>query len=80
MSPVRPLEVLILNLRGQKVLLDAEVVANCDHLSRLKPSPSLPYVFTEHGALMAAKERWLQPASPRHHRRLKPALHSTSSR
>lgn len=82
----------ILNLRGQKVILDAdlatlygvstkrlneqvkrnadrfpadfmfqlsrqekaEVVANCDHLSRLKFSPSLPNAFTEHGALMAA--------------------------
>ena len=32
----------------------AEVVANCDHLRRLKFSPTLPYVFTEHGALMAA--------------------------
>jgi hypothetical protein len=32
----------------------AEVVANCDHLSKLKYSPSLPYAFTEHGALMAA--------------------------
>ena len=31
-----------------------EVVANCDHLQRLKYSPTLPYVFTEHGALMAA--------------------------
>jgi ORF6N domain len=31
-----------------------EVVANCDHLKRLKFSPTLPYVFTEHGALMAA--------------------------
>lgn len=30
----------------------AEVVANCDHLVRLKFSPSLPYAFTEHGALM----------------------------
>lgn len=30
----------------------AEVVANCDHLARLKYSPSLPYAFTEHGALM----------------------------
>ncbi|MDP2826870.1 MAG: hypothetical protein Q8O52_29810 [Sulfuritalea sp.] len=29
-----------------------EVVANCDHLGRLKYSPSLPYAFTEHGALM----------------------------
>jgi hypothetical protein len=32
----------------------AEVVANCDHLSRLRFSPTLPYAFTEHGAIMAA--------------------------
>lgn len=32
----------------------AEVVANCDHLVRLKFSPSLPHAFTEHGAIMAA--------------------------
>ena len=32
----------------------AEVVANCDHLARLKFSPALPHVFTEHGAIMAA--------------------------
>jgi len=31
-----------------------EVVANCDHLQRLRFSPTLPYAFTEHGALMAA--------------------------
>ena len=31
-----------------------EVVANCDHLAILKFSPSLPYAFTEHGAVMAA--------------------------
>jgi hypothetical protein len=31
-----------------------EVVANCDHLARLKFSPSLPLAFTEHGAIMAA--------------------------
>ncbi len=36
--------------QGQK----AEVVANCDHLQRLKFSPVLPYAFTEHGAIMAA--------------------------
>jgi len=30
------------------------VVANCDHLSRLKFSPAFPYAFTEHGAIMAA--------------------------
>lgn len=32
----------------------AEVVANCDHLQRLKFSPMLPYAFTEHGTIMAA--------------------------
>ena len=31
-----------------------EVVANCDHLNRLKFAPTMPYAFTEHGALMAA--------------------------
>jgi hypothetical protein len=29
-----------------------EVITNCDHLARLKFSPALPHVFTEHGALM----------------------------
>lgn len=32
----------------------AEVVANCDHLQRLKFSPTIPCAFTEHGAVMAA--------------------------
>jgi hypothetical protein len=32
----------------------SEVVANCDHLAKLKFSPYLPYAFTEHGALMLA--------------------------
>ena len=32
----------------------AQVVANCDHLLKLKFSPVLPYVFTEYGAIMAA--------------------------
>jgi len=31
-----------------------EVVANCDHLEKLKYSPTSPYVFTEHGTIMAA--------------------------
>jgi len=31
-----------------------EVVANCDHLKKIKFSPNLPYVFTEHGAIMVA--------------------------
>ena len=32
----------------------AQVVANCDHLKKLRFSPYLPYAFTEHGALMLA--------------------------
>lgn len=32
----------------------AEVVANCDHLSKLKYSKALPYAFSEHGSIMAA--------------------------
>lgn len=32
----------------------AEVVANCDHLSKLKYAKALPFVFTEHGAIQAA--------------------------
>jgi len=31
-----------------------EVIANCKHLESLKFSPSLPYAFTEHGAVMLA--------------------------
>lgn len=31
-----------------------EVVTNCDHLQRLKFSPTLPHAFTEHGAIMLA--------------------------
>jgi hypothetical protein len=31
-----------------------EVVAKCDHLKNLKYARSLPYAFTEHGAIMAA--------------------------
>jgi len=92
MSDPKPIEPLILTLRGQKVILDAdlaeaygvetkvlnqavkrnadrfpedfmfrlteaeksEVVTNCDHLQKLKFSPQLPAVFTEHGAIMAA--------------------------
>lgn len=90
--PVGHIERRILIVRGQKVIIDAdlsqfygvptkrlneqvkrnkrrfpedfmfqltleeksEVVANCDHLSRLKFSGALPYVFTEHGTIMAA--------------------------
>jgi hypothetical protein len=32
----------------------AELVANCDRFKNLKHSTSLPYAFTEHGAIMAA--------------------------
>jgi phage regulator Rha-like protein len=32
----------------------AEVVTICDHLARIRFSPSLPYAFTEHGVLMLA--------------------------
>jgi hypothetical protein len=31
-----------------------EVVANCDHLQNLKFPKSLPFAFTEHGAIQAA--------------------------
>ena len=89
MVPIERIEGAILVLRGERVMLDAdlaaiygvttrrlkeqvrrnqdrfpkgfmfeltsqerdEVVANCDHLSRLRFSPSLPYAFTEHGAV-----------------------------
>ncbi|MGH9427707.1 MAG: ORF6N domain-containing protein [Terriglobia bacterium] len=30
------------------------VVTNCDHLSKLKFSPTMPFAFTEHGAVMVA--------------------------
>jgi len=32
----------------------AELVAKCDHLTKLKYTLARPYVFTEHGAIMAA--------------------------
>lgn len=31
-----------------------EVVTNCDHIARLKFARTLPWAFTEHGAIMAA--------------------------
>lgn len=31
-----------------------EVITKCDHLSRLKFSPALPFAYTEHGTIMAA--------------------------
>lgn len=92
MKRLKPIEALILTIRGSKVLIDAdlatiygvetralnqavkrnserfpkdfifqlnakeklEVITNCDHLARLKFAKSLPFAFTEHGALMAA--------------------------
>ena len=90
--PVEEVASRILLIRGQKVMIDAdlaelygaetkrlneqvkrnrerfpedfmfqlapaekdEVVANCDHLAKLKFSKALPYAFTEHGAIQAA--------------------------
>lgn len=90
--PIERIENRILIIRGQKVMIDAdlaelygvptkalnqavkrnserfpvdfmyqltteekaEVVTNCDHLARLKFSRSLPFTFTEHGAIQAA--------------------------
>ncbi len=90
--PVEKIENRILLIRGEKVIIDADlakfygvptkrlneqvkrnkgrfpkdfmfrlssdekakVVANCDHLNKLKYSKALPYAFTEHGAIMAA--------------------------
>lgn len=90
--PVGKIENRILLIRGEKVIIDAdlagfygvptkrlneqvkrnanrfpvdfmfqltkeeksEVVANCDHLKNIKYSSTLPYAFTEHGAIMAA--------------------------
>jgi hypothetical protein len=92
LMPVEVIERKILLVRGEKVMLDAdlaelygvttkrlneqvkrnrdrfpgdfmfqltveekaEVVANCDHLKKLKFSHVLPYAFTEHGAIMLA--------------------------
>lgn len=90
--PLERIEQSILLLRGEKVMLDADlaeiygvttkrlneqvkrnairfpadfmfqlterekagVVANCDHLARIRFSPHRPFAFTEHGALMLA--------------------------
>jgi len=32
-----------------------EVVANCDHLQKLKFSKVLPFAFTEHGAIQGKR-------------------------
>jgi hypothetical protein len=92
MKRPKPIESLIVTIRGRKVMIDAdlasvygaetralnqavkrnaerfpedfvfrlnaaektEVITNCDHLAHLKFAKSLPYAFTEHGAIMAA--------------------------
>jgi hypothetical protein len=93
--PVERVERTILLVRGQKIILDAdlaklygvttkrlnqqvkrnsgrfpedfmfrltqkekdEVVANCNHLSRIKFSPALPHAFTEHGAIIPVDKK-----------------------
>jgi hypothetical protein len=90
--PMLPIESRFLLIRGQKVMIDAdlaelygvptkalnqavrwnterfpadfmfrltinekqEVVTNCDHLANLKYSRTLPFAFTEHGAIQAS--------------------------
>ena len=39
----------------------AEVVTNCGHLAKLKFSKSLPFAFTEHGAMQALTTLSLPP-------------------
>jgi ORF6N domain len=40
----------------------AEVVANCDHLAKLKFSKTMPYAFTEYGAIQASNVLATAPA------------------
>jgi hypothetical protein len=92
MIPVERIESAILEIRGERIMLDVdlaavygvttrrlkeqvrrnlerfpegfmfqltkqercEVVAKCDHLSKLRFSPSMPYAFTEYGVVMLA--------------------------
>ena len=37
-----------------------EVVAHCDHLTKLKFSKALPHAFTEHGAIMAEEKQGMK--------------------
>ncbi len=37
-----------------------ELVANCDHLKKLKYSPYLPFAFTEHGAVNEKRKTMVQ--------------------
>ena len=41
------------NASGENIHLE---ITNCDHLAKLKFSPVLPNAFTEHGAIMVAKQ------------------------
>jgi hypothetical protein len=106
--PVGQIEHRILLIRGEKVIVDAdlaefygvqtkvlnqavkrnkdrfpedfmfrltktekdELVTNCDHLEKLKFSPTTPQVFTEHGAIMAANVLILKPDPPPKKRRI----------
>ena len=49
LSPLREENISrrILTVRGHSVILDEEVVTKCDHLSRLKFSPVLPFAYTK---------------------------------
>jgi hypothetical protein len=38
-----------------------KVVANCDHLSKLKYSSTLPFAFTDHGAIIRALKELAEP-------------------
>jgi hypothetical protein len=57
-----------------------EVVANCDHLRRLKFSPTVPFAFTEHGALMAASVLSIDKRGRVHVAKLTPKFSSSASR
>ena len=110
--PVEVIEQRILLIRGQKVILDAdladlygtttkrlneqvkrnhgrfpedfmfqltkkekaEVVAICDHLTKLKFSPVLPNAFTEHGAIVVASVPWWLPYASSWHLRNRNAV------
>jgi len=98
--PVGKIEQRILLIRGEKVIVDAdlaefygvqtkvlnqavkrnkdrfpedfmfrltkvekvELVTNCDHLEKLKFSPTTPQVFTEHGAILGGADfvNWIK--------------------
>jgi hypothetical protein len=53
--PFRQNSSLVLKRKESQLTAEekTEVVTNCDHLKKLKFSRTLPYAFTEHGAIMA---------------------------